>query len=337
VVVAVAGLLAIGSACAGADPAGLQVRGYPADIVFASRPQPTASLLGAIPPDLTSAQALADVELPAIRPASEPNGAAPRPPSTPLASRSVCRPAQPGSTALEAALTVPANARPEQGTYRWRKAGTFSLAVAPDQKLPVGGFETRKVRNVVERGNGVFTFEMVQPDAEGRFLRVTTWQVKPEPVAERASALSLSVAAGDPERGLALKAVDTLDADGTPVADGPRFHPTTALLVLPLPVVPGEQFQSVAVDPLTGETAIFEAQVGARDRVGACGEFVEGWQVAGTLTSSYDGNPYSYGLWAAPQFGALPILEHVARTSTLGSSDITFSLGQIHPQPEEGG
>jgi len=326
----------IAGACGAVDRPGLQVKGYAADIVFTKKPAKSAPLLGPLPADLTGAQALADVGLPSLAPAGFDNPA----PGTkytgpPLSTRPPCRAAPPGSTAPQAAVTVPDGVRPETGTYRWRKTGTFSPTATPDLKLPLGGFEVRKLRNIRELGSGVFSFETLQPDPTGKYVRLTTWQVKPDAVASRAAALSLSLAAGDPERGLAIKSIETLQADGSRAPEGAQFHPATALLVLPLPVVPGEQFSSVAVDPTTQQSAVFQAQVAARDRVDACGDFVEGWKVTGTLSSSFEPKPYPYEVWAAPQLGAMPLLERTTRTQAgVGTLDATYTLAQLHPEPE---
>jgi hypothetical protein len=320
------------SACAKAGEAGLQVKGYPADVVFAKRKVPQTQV-AAIPATITPAQAIADVLLPEAPP---PTFTGPgKYVGPPLVPRPVCRAATPGSTAVPAALTVPDGVRPEAGGFRWNKSGTFALAAQQNAKFPVGGFEQRKIRNVTERGTGAFTFETLQPDLTAKYIEVIQWQVKPNAVAERQSALSVTASAGDPERGLAIKAIDWITPDGKPLAGSTPFHPLTALLILPLPVVPGEQFTSVAIDPTNVQSVSYQATVGARDRVDACGEFVEGWQVSGTMTWT-GGTPYTYDLWAAPQFGALPILERLQGTTTSAATgavtaDVTWKIGQLHP------
>jgi hypothetical protein len=319
-------------ACAKAGEAGLQVKGYAADVVFAKRKTPTTPVVAAIPPTLTPEQAIADVPLPEAAPPSF------TPPAKyvgpPIVARPACRAATPGATAAPAALTVPDGVRPETGQYRWNKSGSFALVGPQNATFPVGGFEQRKIRNVVERSAGVFTFETLQPDLNGRYIEVIQWQVKPNAVAERQSALSVSASAGDPERGLAIKAIDWISADGKPVAGATPFHPLTALLVLPLPIVPGEQVNSAAIDPTNAQAVTYQATVGARDRVDACGEFVEGWKVSGTMSWS-GGTPYTYELWAAPQFGAIPILERLQGTTTSAAgsinADVTWKIGQLHP------
>jgi hypothetical protein len=100
--------------------------------------------------------------------------------------------------------------------------------------------------------------------------------------------------------------------------------------VLPLPVVPGEQFASVAVDADTLQVASYQAQVVSRDRIDACGEYVEGWRVRGTLTFAGE-TPQQYDILVATQYGATVVSEHIVGQSPLGAYDLTFSLGQVHP------
>ena len=316
--------------CARADPSGLHVKGYAADIVFGA-PKPNQPSIAGPPAGLTASQTTADVALPALPPIATATAPPTKFVGPPPAPRKVCPDATPGSAAAEpAAITVPDGARPAAGIYRWKKAGSLTYAIAPDLKLPVGGFEQRRVRNVKEVSTGVFSFETVQPALDGKSTVVTGWQVKPNATAQRSSNLSVTVTVGDPERGLTLKSVDTIDKDGKSVG----FHPVTGLLVMPLPVVPGEQFSSVAIDPATQETMAYQATVGARDRIDACGQFVEGWQVTGKLSESSSSTPLDYSLWVAPQYGALPILERRDGSDAAVSYSLTYTLAQLHPDPD---
>jgi hypothetical protein len=241
-----------------------------------------------------------------------------------------CPDARAGSGALDPSPpVVPSGKRPEVGKVLWKRSGTQEITGAGAAKLSInlGGFEQRVVRDVREVGNDVFAYQTVKPDIEGRTTYVTTWQVKPEAVQERVSQLSAAVTVGDPERGLTIKAIDSFDADNNMTGS---FRPATGLLVLPLPVVPGEQFASAAVDPQTLQLAQYQAQVVARDRIDACGDYVEGWRVKGTMTFS-DGVTQQYDFLVSPQFGALVVSERIAGTSVLGPYDVTFSLAQLHP------
>jgi hypothetical protein len=313
VVLAVA--LLTSGACSDQRDTGLQVKGYAADLVFgAVKRQPVAPVgdSGAMPPP-------GDVSLP-------PSVIDPRLRGGPTISRATACPKAPlGAAAAEPApVAVAATSRPEIGASRWKRTGT--VTVPTGLKLDVTGFEQRVVRDVTDATDG-FAYQTVKPDVAGPLTYVTTWQVKPEAFQQNVSELNVSVTAGDFERGLTIKAIDTFDATGTLTGS---FRPITGLLVLPLPVVPGERFASVAIDADTLQVAQYQGQVVKRDRIDACGEFIEGWQVVGTLTFVGE-QPQQYDLLVATQRGATVIAEHVVGQSLLGAFDLTFSLGQVHP------
>ena len=309
----VAVALVAGSACADKRDTGLQVKGYAADLVFGAAKRPPVAPLGAA----------------AIPPAA----AVPLPPSVfdgrlrgaPTITRAVCQKAPLGAGAAEPAPSVlPTASRPEVGASRWKRTG--SVTVPTGMKLDVAGFEQRAVRDITEVSGG-FAYQTVKPDIAGPSTYVTTWQVKPEAFQQNVSELSVSVTAGDPERGLAIKAIETFDAKGEITGS---FRPVTGLLVLPLPVIPGEQFASIAIDPNSLQVAEYQAQVVKRDRVDACGEYIEGWLVTGTLTFAGE-QPQQYDVLVATQRGATVISEHIVGRNLLGAFDLTFALAQVHP------
>jgi hypothetical protein len=308
--------------CARSETAGLHVKGYAANLVFSANPRPPVQPPGMSGP---TAPVPITIDLPTAvfndRPFTGP----------PLAPRPVCAQAKPGAGALEPATPVaPAGRRPEVGAYRWKRSGTQGISATNGggaAKVDLTGFERRVVRDVREvSGDGTFAYQTVKPDLGGATY-VTTWQVKPEALQERVSELDVAFSVGDPERGLSIKAIDSFDASNQMTGS---FRPTTGLLVLPLPVVPGEQFTSVAVDPQTFQAAEFQAQVVSRDRVDACGDYVEGWRVSGTLTFS-GAPPEQYDILVAPQLGTLVISEHVVTQNVIGPLDVTTTLGQLHP------
>jgi hypothetical protein len=313
--------VALVGACARSESSGLNVKGYSADLVFSANPRPplTPPGAGSIPvlgiPNIVDVPAVIFDDRPFTRPP---------------ALRPVCPAAKPGGAALESAPPVaPSGRRPDVGAYRWKRVGTQGVAASTGgaAKVDLTGFERRVVRDVREvADDGTFAYQTVNTDLTSTTY-VTTWQVKPEALQERVSELSAAVSVGDPERGLVVKAIDRFDATNTMIGS---FRPTTGLLVLPLPVTPGEQFVSVAVDPQTVQVAQYQAQVVARDRIDACGDYVEGWRVTGTLTFS-GSTPQQYDLLIAPQLGSLVVSEHIVTQNAIGQLDVTSSLGQLHP------
>ena len=309
--------LMLGAGCARQEDTGLQVKGYAADLVFgAARRAPLA------PPG-------AAVEMPVGGFVELPDDVLePRFKGAPtISGRSACPTAPLGAAASESApVALPAGKRPEVGTARWKRTGSITLATT-NLKLDYTGFEQRLVRDVSELADG-FVYQTVKPDPSAvAATHVTTWQVKPEAFQQNASALTASLTVGDLERGLTIKAIDSFDAAGAMTGS---FRPASGLLVLPLPVVPGEQFVSVAIDPGTLQVVQYQAQVIARNRIDACGEFIEGWEVKGTLTFA-GATPQQYDLLVATQYGAIVVSEHMVGQSGIGAYDLTFTQGQVHP------
>jgi hypothetical protein len=310
--IAALAVVVLGAACAQREESGLQVRGYAADLVFGAAKRPPV-----VPAGATVAMPLPDVALPPV----VSGGRVP-----PLPRRVACPTAPQGGAAAELApVALAPTVRPPVGASRWKRSGTITLA-ATNVKIDFGGFEQRVVRDVVEQSDG-FAYQTVKPDPAGTPTYVTTWQVKPEAFQQNVSALTASVTVGDLERGLTIKAIDTFDAAGTMTGS---FRPSTGLLVLPLPVIPGERFASVAVDAGTLQVAQYQGQVVSRQRVDACGEYVEGWLVRGTLTFAGE-TPQQYDILVATQYGAVVVSEHMVGQSIAGAYDLTFSLGQVKP------
>jgi hypothetical protein len=141
-----------------------------------------------------------------------------------------------------------------------------------------------------------------------------------------------NVSVGDPERGISLMKLQRVDAAGN--SSELSFSP--AVLYLPLEIVPGEEFNSVGIDPRTGSVLQNQAKVLTRARVDACGEVVDGWAVQATQTFSGAGQtapPRSYRYIIAPQFGGIIISEELHTTGPQGTTDVTLSLGQLKPAP----
>jgi hypothetical protein len=193
---------------------------------------------------------------------------------------------------------------PELGVYKWRANGELDygtptkipiknqplerrvtgLTPVEETEIPVGGAtptdpiktSTFSYDVVTDLGGGITT----------GIRRVDTYQVKNNPIAVVAGTstanIGRGVTVGDPERGVSLK------KSSVTVAGQPQytFQPATGLLLLPLSVNAGEQYQSVAVDPLNGAVVVLDAVVGGqqKDYVDACGDLVDGWRVTARQT-----------------------------------------------------
>jgi hypothetical protein len=365
-------LLATG--CVRPDPPGVGVQKLAADIVFGVKPPapdtppPNLAPGAAGPGDaVTYVPSPASPEpsfgLPAFREPRSLSAKLPRP--TPLsAPRSPCPPAAlTAFPAQEAGLNALGN--PVEGQYRWKREGTQTLATLPGIKLPVSGFEQRLIRNVKKISETEFTFETVQPELSGGVTTISTFKVKTDGVSKTVNApvsppdvthpttpvpigvtpptpmptlpkppIPESARAGDPDGGVVLTKLQRVDAHGN--SSELTFSP--GVMYLPLPIAPGEQFNSVGIDPRSGSVLQHQARVIRRQRVDACGEIVDGWLIeatqtfsgaAATATSTSPSRTYNYIV--APQLGGIIISEAVHVASPDGTSDITFSLGQLRP------
>jgi len=354
---------AVTAGCAQPDPPGVGVQKLAADIVFGVKPPPPDA-----PPANTRVgtgyEGDATTYVPVGPSQSYPTSAfpaprAPRPPSTrqprptPLnPNKAACPPAALNAfPAAEAGLTVAGT--PAEGQYRWKRAGTQTMATVPGVAIPISGFEQRLVREVKKVSDTEYTFQTVQPELGTGVTVLQTFKVKTEAVSEvvepplqtipleRPDRLPDEVPfpsnpsvpsrqVGDPERGISLMRIERIDAQGNSSA----LNFTPAVLYLPLPIVPGESFESVGIDSRTGQVLQHQAQVVRRERVDACGEIVEGWAVEATQTFSGQGTAArTYRYIIAPQLGGLMISEQVKVTAPEGTLDVTFSLGQTKPTP----
>ena len=354
------GIVAAG--CAQPDPPGVGVQKLAADIVFGVKPPPpdappanTTPGFGGLTGDATtyvpgSSRSYPEPSFPAPR--------APRPPSrlprpTPLnPPRTACPPAHLNAfPAKEAGLTL--EGTPAEGQYRWKRSGTQTMATLPGVAIPISGFEQRLVREVEKISETEFSFQTVQPELGTGVTVLQTFKVKtgavthtveapieaipldrpdrlPDDVPFPSNPSVPSRQVGDPERGISLKRIERIDAQGNSSA----LDFTPAVLYLPLPIQPGESFESVGIDSRTGQVLQHQAQVVRRERVDACGEIVDGWVVEANQTFSGSGTTTrSYRYIFAPQLGGLMISEQIKITAPEGTLDVTFSLGQTEPTP----
>jgi hypothetical protein len=228
---------------------------------------------------------------------------------------------------------APLNAEgtPAAGVYRWKRAGTQELTTLPGIKLPISGFERRLVRNVQTINPSDFRFDVAQTELGGTDVIVTTYRVRTAAASTRVP--STDTRTGELDRGLSIEKIERFDAK-TGQSKGRAFQPQPPVLLLPLPVIPGERFQSVGVDPSNLQTMQIDGQVTRRQQVDACGELVDGWAVETTRTVSGTDTPSGkYNLVVATQLGAMPVLEFIEAQNSEGKVSATLSLGQLKPDP----
>lgn len=216
--------------------------------------------------------------------------------------------------------------QPEPGEYTWRYDGEQEVTGLGRVPLPNG--VPRHIQDLEETDEG-FTFTMVEPDlAFGSQDTVfTTYEVRNK-VQEDGIYLTQIVREND--RG-----------------DQREFNPSPAVQILPLPVVPETEIDSVGVDPSTFQTLRHTGVVKERRRVDACGELVDGWFVDAAQESvnptSGEQTQRNYDYTVATQMGGMLVFEHVATPCAMNdeggcTNEPSFvfdaRLGQLEPDEE---
>ena len=231
----------------------------------------------------------------------------------------------------EASLNV--QGIPPVGLYRWVRAGEQSLTAPIPLKVAVSGFEKRLVRDYKKESDTAFTFETVQNEFGSGQIVVTRYRVKTESKQQRVGATDVRV--GEPDRGIAIISIERFDSKSGGALS--TFTPTPPVLVLPLPIVPGEAFEGAGVDPTDGSTLRIQGSVRKRQQVDACGEVIDGWLVEGSRTFSggfgQSAGTQTYNYIVATQLGGHIIQEYVESKSAEGSAKVTFRVGQEQPDP----
>lgn len=225
-----------------------------------------------------------------------------------------------------------------EGVYEWKREGVQKKG---DVEVPISGFERRVVRDVQPAPDtfdpDAYTFEVVQVLLDQPIVQVTTYLVKPNSSGQGEVVLGTPFPRfprqGEPERGVSIIRFEQFDEDDNGLGST-DFN--TGLLQLPLPVVPNESYQSVAVSR-TGDTYVQDALVAGRARIDACGELIDGWRVTSTQTTSESpGSTVSFSYLVATQYGGMPVQEQISTTTEDGSTlDVVFTIAQVDPTPLE--
>jgi hypothetical protein len=207
--------------------------------------------------------------------------------------------------------------RPKEGSYAWRGAGTYKLSSAD---IPVPNAFDQHLRSVADLNDPsgpAYTFETIEPriGAQTAGYWLYSWSVK------------TAAPSADPEAGLALKRIDILDASGKRVDT--YVEPFgSGVMLMPLPIKPGQTWNSATIDLNRGRSLQVSGQVLARELVDACGTLVQGWQVKADFTET--GNTASLDYIFAPQLAGRIIQMKIDGTY-LGTAftKATFVVGKL--------
>jgi hypothetical protein len=274
---------------------------------------------------------------------------------------------------------------PAEGIYKWKRDlfVTQDLTQDPPVRARLGLLlQSRAIRRVQRQSDHQFSFEMVQTEATHPDLTVVTQfrvNTNPEIIAEQDTR---NVNTGDvPVDGVPQVSRDVPGTIGvvdvpyenarvTNPADAPgvfilgietrtkddvlqsSFTPVQPMLILPLDggiIRSGQTFRSVGISQSDQSVLVNDGTVGRTNRIDACGEIAEGYQVTLKQTLSTDVQDGASPLQAASnqqtreqtftfatQLGALPIADSIA----VGNTDVdpiafygSWSLGGLTPTP----
>jgi hypothetical protein len=247
-------------------------------------------------------------------------------------------PTAPPTASADKVVEVNITGEPPVGMFRWKREG--KITAADGAETPIGrSFERRFVRNHTKVSDTLYTFEMVAPVPGSDLVAVSTYRVNTAPQSTNVdpgyNQILTVPTVGEPERGITLDKVEYQDRNGIIESS---FTPTVGLLMLPLPVISGESYESIAVDPKSGQTIIHEATVARRARIDACGELADGWLVDATQTVTEGaGSPpaqFKYSYIVGTQYGGILLNEHVqASDGGDGLVDLDYTQAQLEPDP----
>lgn len=358
-------VVAVLAGCVQQGPAGVAVKALQTDIVFGLKVAaqqavpPLANPVTPVPADSAAGQLVDTGSGNALPPQPPIRLISPRPgASVPSAPAIKCAPAAESAFPAQAA-TLSVATPPREGRYRWKEVvdgpgpsgvtGTVTFFIEHDI---INVSPVQVTQNPVPAGAGPvvgsptgetrrFTYDEVVHNADSTTTTTTYEVVTGAPQINQSQTVGPPLQAGTSDRGLSLVKVVSADGAGKVTA---TFTPTSAVLLLPLDVVPSQRFQSSGTSP-DGRSLAVDATIGKRQRVDACGTIVDGWEVVSTQTfSSAAGVRASQTTYfVGTQIGAL--LTFVRKSApdqvsqakgTPGlavSARSTESLGQLDPDP----
>jgi hypothetical protein len=181
--------------------------------------------------------------------------------------------------------------------------------------------------------------QVASPMSTACGVLVTTWVVETNAVQRQVSPPYVGenpVRVSEPDSGVAIESLQYFDAEGNQLG---AYRPASPLVYLPLPVLPGQAFTSVGIDPRTGQTIRVSGEPVERRTVDACGKLVDGWLVKLEIADAQGATSASRTeeLVIATQSGGMVISQRiVAESAASGGAeaiDVTSSLGQVDPSP----
>jgi hypothetical protein len=196
---------------------------------------------------------------------------------------------------------------PKAGALPFSVKGKY---VSAANTVNFDGFMTRVVLDPAVDANGRITFAV-----RSLALDVDTTATY---VSTQANASSVVEVPG--EIGLKSVTAKGKGIDGTPSFSAP--DPVTLMRMRPNP---GVTWNDGTVDPLTGTTFRVAGTVAGKDRVDACGQFVDAWRVALSqdVTTPLEQIHSEITYWFATQYGGLVVKEAVSWSGMAGLTKVS--------------
>jgi len=120
-------------------------------------------------------------------------------------------------------------------------------------------------------------------------------------------------------------ALQSIDAVGSGIDTRPSFNAPKPVTLMPLRPTPGQTFSDATFDPLTGTAYSVNGTVVGKDRVDACGQFVDAWkvQISQNVDTPNELVHAETTYWFATQYGGLVVKQ--AESDTGSTQGVSFS------------
>lgn len=313
--------LVTASACGGPDvPFDVAMKEVASDVVMGE----TAEKAPPVPLPPTALDVALTPRRGVMAPPRPPN----RGPSSETSSPTTTRPPPPACPAADR-HAAPSRAadfyvedRPAAATYQYRNNGTITVAGVDASQDQYEIESTRTVDGVEDTADG-FVFDVLA--TLGGTTTMTSYRVvREQPLPA--------------QPGLYITAVTTTEEDGSVH----RFTPSAPVTLLEFPAENGRTWTGVAPDAANGVTMRYQASIGPKQRVDACGALVDAVVVSltGEIVQAATGDAaarFSATYAIATQYGGLVVMDDVDITRTHPSGSVNRrNKAVITREPEPG-
>lgn len=225
---------------------------------------------------------------------------------------------------------------PAERAYPYRVEGEISVSGADPGSQTLETEATRRVEDVVVEDNGDLSFVTVT-ELEGRTTR-TGYEVVNEELADPTGGAVDATGAEQVPTGVYLAFVETTGGTGAELS----FHPAAPMKLLEFPAFTGSSYRSAGTDPASGVSMSFQATIGEKTLVNACGEPVQAITVElteGRLDGPMVNLDFTATYDLATQYGGLPVRETVTSSGREGLDTVSRTVSatvNVVPRRAEG-